>query len=89
MFGVDELMRAFGNLVGKENFKEALPNDHISADAFASELLGFEEYEEGDDEDEIAEGQAMSNQVDPVQKMGGGQMTGINEVIPEREEDGF
>ena len=86
MFGVEELQSAFGYLVGKEVFKEALPKDMITAEEFASELLGFEEYEEGDEEAENAEGANMTSQVDPVKSMTGGPM-GVNEVIPE--EEGF
>jgi hypothetical protein len=56
MFGVEDLQSAFGYLVGKEVFKEALPKDMITAEEFASDLLGFEEYEEGDEDIENAEG---------------------------------
>ena len=56
MFGVEELQSAFGYLVGKPGFKEALPKDMITAEEFASDLLGFEEYEEGDEDVENAEG---------------------------------
>ena len=43
-------MEAFGNLVGKKEFKEALPKDFVVAEEFASDLLGFEEYEEEEEE---------------------------------------
>jgi len=36
--------------VGKKLFRDALPKDFVTADEFAGDLLGFEEYEEGDDE---------------------------------------
>ena len=60
-FGVEDLQSAFGYLVGKEIFKEALPKDMVTAEEFASDLLGFEEYEEGDEEDAAAEGQNMTS----------------------------
>jgi Ca2+-binding EF-hand superfamily protein len=61
MIGVEELQSAFGYLVGKEIFKEALPKDMVTAEEFASDLLGFEEYEEGDEEVENADGQNMTS----------------------------
>lgn len=56
IFGNDELQNAFGNLVGKRLFIEALPKDFVTAEEFASDLLGFEEYEEGDEAEDLAAG---------------------------------
>jgi len=36
--------------VGKKLYREAIPKEIISAEEFASDLLGFEEYDE-DEED--------------------------------------
>ena len=52
MFGDEKLQEAFGYLVGKMLYKEALPKDFITAEEFASDLLGFEEYKEGDDDED-------------------------------------
>jgi len=49
-------------LVGKSLYTQALPKDFITAEEFASDLLGFEEYEEGDEEIEAAEGAAFDSQ---------------------------
>ena len=35
-------------MVGKSKFQEALPKDFITAKAFASDVLGFEEYKGGE-----------------------------------------
>jgi len=53
VFGAEELADAFGNLVGKRLYKEALPKDFVTSEEFASDLLGFEEYEESDEEDDV------------------------------------
>jgi cilia- and flagella-associated protein 251 len=82
IFGQEELQEDFGYLVGKQLFKEALPKDFITAEEFASDLLGFEEFEEGDEEMDQADG-ANAN-MDGAKTTG---MMGINEVIPE--EEGF
>ena len=82
LFGNEELEDAFGYLVGKKLFKEALPKDFISAEEFASDLLGFEEFEEGDEE---MDQQDAGNPYMAGAKTTG--MMGVNEVIPE--EDGF
>merc|ERR1711918_176572 len=52
-FGIEDLQKAFGNLVGKQRFEDALPKNLVTAEEFASDLLGFEEYEEGDEEAEL------------------------------------
>lgn len=52
VFNHEELANAFQNLVGKKLFRDALPKDYVTADEFANDLLGFEEYEEGDDEND-------------------------------------
>ena len=82
MFGDEELGKAFGYLVGKSLYTQAIPKDFITAEEFASDLLGFEEYEEGDEEIEAAEGAAFNSTADPAGATGLGN---INEVIPEEE----
>lgn len=49
-FGPEKLEQALVNLVGKSRPTEALPKEFVTAEDFASDLLGFEEYEEGDEE---------------------------------------
>ena len=78
--GIEELQNNFQYLVGTTDFSKALSN-YVGAEYFASDVLGFEEYEEGEEEggDEVAP--------DQTQNRTGG-LAGIqNEVIPE--EDGF
>jgi len=88
VFGDEELQSSFQFLVGKMLYKEALPKDFITAEEFASDVLGFEEYEEGDEEGEGgADGTAMGASGDQAGKTGAGGMGGVNEVIPE--EEGF
>ena len=82
LFGQEELEDAFGYLVGKKLFKEAIPKEFVSAEEFASDLLGFEEFEEGDEE---MDPQEVGNPDMAGAKTTG--MMGVNEVIPE--EDGF
>jgi len=87
LFGNEELEDAFGYLVGKKLFKEALPKDFISAEEFASDLLGFEEFEEGDP---MRKWTRQDQQDAGNPDMAGAKTTGmmgVNEVIPE--EDGF
>ena len=57
-FTIEELQGAFQNLVGKGLFTQALPKDFVTAEEFASDLLGFEEYEEVDDEGDLTAGAA-------------------------------
>ena len=64
-------------LVGDDVNKELKPV--ISADEFAENILGFEEVEEMDEENEIIDEQS---QVDPARTG----MGGVNDVIPEGEE---
>ena len=64
-------------------YKEALPKDFITAEEFASDLLGFEEFEEGEEDGDAADGAALTG-MDGARTTG---MVGINEVIPE--EEGF
>jgi len=66
-------------------YKEALPKDFITAEEFASDLLGFEEYEEGEEEGDLADGAGAGAGMDNTKESGMGM--GVNEVIPE--EDGF
>lgn len=61
VFGDEELQESFNYLVGKLLYKEALPKEVVSAEEFAADLLGFEEFEE-DDEEELAEGAGQTNQ---------------------------
>jgi hypothetical protein len=80
-FTEEELQMNFGYLVGKTNYKEALPKDFVTAEEFASDLLGFEEFEDGEEEMEAADG---AGQQQEQRKTG---LMGVNEIIPE--EDGF
>ena len=69
-----------------ENVKEDLAKsldegNHTTADHFAEQILGFEEV---DDEEEDEEGNGSQEMVDQNRTTG---MPGINEVIPE--EEGF
>lgn len=57
-FSQEELEHALQNLVGKSSAKEALPKEYVTAEEFASDLLGFEEYEEGDDDQDLTGGAA-------------------------------
>ena len=50
--GVKDLEDCFELLVGKRRFVDALPKDFITAEEFASDVLGFEEYEEGEEDDD-------------------------------------
>lgn len=65
-------------LVG-EDINKAF-KQQISADEFAENILGFEEVEEGEDEEEEAQDRG-----DVGQNMTGGTLGGINEAIPEEE----
>jgi len=65
-------------LVGDDVNKELKPV--ISADEFAENILGFEEVEELDEENEIIDGEDQS-QIDPARTMGG-----VTDVIPEENE---
>ena len=74
-------------MVGKPKFQEALPKDFITAEEFASDVLGFEEYEEGEeDANGGADGVAQSGGPDQYRNTGGAGMAGIQEVP---EEEGF
>ena len=59
-----------------------MPKDYVTAEEFASDLLGFEEYEEGDEADDLATGAANAALNDPALNPGAG-VTGVPEVIPE------
>ncbi len=50
------MKRCFQYLVGKTTAKEAMPKEIVTAEDFAADLLGFEEYEEGDEEADIDTG---------------------------------
>lgn len=66
-------------------FVDALPKDFITAEEFASDVLGFEEYEEGEEDAEGgADGVAQGGGPDQQRKAGAGGMAGIQEV-PEEE----
>lgn len=68
-------------------FQDALPKDFITAEEFASDVLGFEEYEEGEEEGEAGgDGAAQGGAADQQRKTGMGGMAGIQEVP---EEEGF
>ena len=49
-FTLEELSECFNYLVGKRLFREAIPNEIIIAEEFESDLLGFEEYDEDEEE---------------------------------------
>ena len=57
----------------------------MTAEEFAGDILGFEEYEEGEEEEGAAE-QTAGAGPDAMKTTGMGGM-GVNEVIPE--EEGF
>lgn len=61
--------------------KLALPKDLVTSEEFASELLGFEEYEEGEDEDDTLENTGMGSGQETG--MYSGMAHGVPEVIPE------
>lgn len=67
-------------LVGDSNFKTALPTD-IHADDFAENILGFEEVEEieGDDEDEMGTATGLNGTGAGMMRSGYGGMG----IIPE------
>ena len=71
-FTTEELQESFGYLVGKTVEKEALPKDFINAEEFASDLLGFEEYEEGDEEADIADGAMQGTGSEQAMNLGMG-----------------
>jgi hypothetical protein len=53
----------------------------VTAEEFASDLLGFEEFEDGEEEMEAADGAGQNQEQRPTGLMG------VNEMIPE--EEGF
>ncbi len=55
--GQQELEECLNLLVGDSNFKTALPQD-VAADDFAENVLGFEEVEEMEGDEEEGEGAA-------------------------------
>ena len=63
-FSQEELEHALQNLVGKSSAKEALPKEYVTAEEFASDLLGFEEYEEGDEDQDLTGGAANAGMQD-------------------------
>ena len=68
-------------------FQDALPKDFITAEEFASDVLGFEEYEEGEEDAEGgADGVAQGVTAGEQRKTGMAGMAGIQEVP---EEEGF
>ena len=48
--GEQDLSTNFNYLVGERDFRKAVPKNFISAEEFASDLLGFEECEEEDEQ---------------------------------------
>lgn len=68
-------------------FQDALPKDFITAEEFASDVLGFEEYEEGEEDAEGgADGVAHGSGPEQAKRTGNAGMAGIQEVP---EEEGF
>lgn len=66
-------------------FVDALPKDFITAEEFASDVLGFEEYEEGEEDAEGgADGVAQGANPDQRRAAAQGGMAGIQEM-PEEE----
>ena len=78
----EELQAALGNLVGETIINKAIPKNIISSEEFAGELLGFEECEDAEDEEELlnATGGADPNATGDI-----GTLKKIAEAIPEEE----
>lgn len=77
--GQQELEECLGLLVGDSNFKTALAQN-IQADDFAENVLGFEEVEEMEAEEEDLDG--MGNGTAVASLMAGSYSAGMG-VIPE------
>ena len=78
----EELNQCLQLLVGEDMYKALKAT--VSADDFAENILGFEEVED-DEEDEEANGQQEMG--DGMRTTGMQGMSGVHEVIPE--EEGF
>jgi hypothetical protein len=59
--------------------------NQITSDEFAENILGFEEVEEGDEENELADGAMTGDNFN--NSMGDSNMRGVPEMVPEV--DGF
>jgi len=79
---MEELSNCLELLVGEDIYKAIKTT--VSADDFAENILGFEEVED-DEEDE--EGHGSQDMGDQNKTYGGQGVSGIQEVIPE--EEGF
>lgn len=79
----DKLQYCFNYLVGERVFSKAVPKNFISAEEFASDLLGFEECEDGEEEEEGANGAA--NQSFDAAGAEMGSLKKIAEAVPEDE----
>lgn len=77
-----KLEECLNYLVGERDIKKALPKPFISAEEFASDLLGFEECEDGEEEEEGANGAGQA-----YDAAGGemGSLKKIAEAVPEDE----
>ena len=80
----EKVANCFNYLVGEKVFAKAIPKNFISAEEFASDLLGFEECEDGEEEELGANG--------ATQGMDGagtnadiGNLRKIAEAVPEEE----
>lgn len=58
----EALQEALGYLVGETQISKAMPKGFISAEEFASDLLGFEECEDAEDENELLAATAAGDQ---------------------------
>ena len=56
---VQDIEKALLQLIGEQNLRLALP-DHITADDFAENILGFEEVDETDAQNYEGEGNEMA-----------------------------
>ena len=75
----EALQDALGYLVGEKQISKAMPKGFVTAEEFASDLLGFEECEDAEDENELLAATAadQSNEVS--------RLKGIAEASPQAE----
>ena len=71
-----DLERCLGFLVGEKQFSKAIKGNFVTAEDFASEVLGFEECEDEEEETPAADANA-TNDLSPLKKLG--------EAIPEED----
>ena len=80
MLGHEKLEYCLNYLVGDKSYKTAIPKNFISAEEFASDLLGFEECEDGDEEELANGGQGYDAAGAEM-----GSLKKIAEAVPEEE----